>query len=92
MADYNSNGKDKVMGFFTNPVRSSYRGTNRTFTLTGSLETGAPACGDVTLVLDFVEGDGKESEISTLSGDTATGTPGGSLISVRVNVDAVNHL
>jgi len=89
MADYNSGGKDRVMGFFTIPVRNSYKGTGRTFPLTGSLENGAPACGDVTLLLDFVEGDGEEPDHS---GETAAAAPGGSLISVRVNVDAVNNL
>jgi hypothetical protein len=89
MADYNSGGKDRVMGFFTIPVRSSYNGTGRTFPLTGSLENGAPASGDVTLLLDFVEGDGKELAHSV---ETTAVAPGGSLISVRVNVDAVNNL
>ena len=89
MADYNSNGKDKIMGFFEVPVRNSYRGTTRTFPLTGSLDSGAPARGDVTLVLDFVEGESREP-------DEACGHPEGEstgpVVNIRVNVDAVKNL
>ncbi len=92
MADYNSMGKDKVMGFFTIPASNSYRRTRRAFTLNGSLENGAPACGEVTLVLDFVAGDGKDTDNVSFGEDTPAGAKGDSLISVRVNIDAINNL